>query len=133
MVGDFRLERKFSDYKSLVLTFELISLMVGHREYDSRTSALKVRCATNCANDPYIIIIEGEADYNAACQGKGKGERELYRYNGRWHQRFDLNENLTVLETAMLSNYTTLIYNSLYLISGTPRTHQQIPLPPLIG
>ena len=78
VVGDFRLERKFDDYKSPVLTFELISRMVGHREYDSRTSALKVRCATNCANGPYIIIIiEGEADYNAACQGKGKGEREL--------------------------------------------------------
>ena len=53
VVGDFRFERKFSDYKSLVLTFELISLMVGHREYDSRTSALKVRCATNCANGPF--------------------------------------------------------------------------------
>ena len=74
------------------------------------------------------------ADYNAVCQGrKERGKEKLYRRNGRWHQCFDLNENLTVLETAVLSNYTTLIYNSLYQISGIPRTHQQTPLPPLIG
>ena len=51
------------------------------------------------------------ADYNAVCQGrKERGKEKFYRRNGRWHQRFDLNENLTVLETAVLSNYTTLIY-----------------------
>ena len=129
MVGDFRLERKFSDYKSLVLTFELISLMVKQRWFEHPTDGLKGRYSTKLS---YCSI--SMADYNAACQGrKERGKEKLYRRNGRWHQRFDLNENLTVLETAVLSNYTTLIYNSLYLISGTPNTHQQTPLPPLMG
>ena len=106
VVGDFRLERKFSDYKSLVLTFELISLMVGHREYDSRTSALKVRCATSCANDPYLM-----ADYNAVCQGrKERGKEKLYRRNGRWASRRRTIPQSAVWKTAVLANYTTTGY-----------------------
>ena len=106
MVGDFRLERKFSDYKSLVLTFELISLMVKQRWLEHPTDGLKGRYSTKLS---YCSIFM--ADYNAVCQGrKERGKEKLYRRNGRWTSRRRTIPQSAVWKTAVLANYTTTGY-----------------------